>query len=136
MDSAHALAVLTSLADGINPLTGEIFDPDSPYQSAEVVRALFMAIKALEATPSKVKRSASVPLNAGARWTEQEDRQLLELFDSGCDLETIATRHGRTAAGIYARLERHGRVQPGTQWRTAVNSLPPRPDASAPAQDP
>ena len=48
MDDSKALAVVSALADGVNPYTGEVFEPDSPYQSADVVRALYIAVRALE----------------------------------------------------------------------------------------
>jgi hypothetical protein len=45
-------------------------------------------------------------------WTEAEDAELLLAFDGGTDIATIAEAHARTAMGIQARLERHGRVLP------------------------
>jgi hypothetical protein len=49
MDDQHALRILTALANGTDPNTGEIYPPDSPYQSPDVVRALFAATRAIEA---------------------------------------------------------------------------------------
>ena len=40
MDEQKALNIVTALANGVNPQTGEVFPGDSPYQSAEIVRAL------------------------------------------------------------------------------------------------
>lgn len=46
MDEMKALAIVSTLANGVNPLTGEIFPADSPYQTVDVVRALFLASRA------------------------------------------------------------------------------------------
>jgi len=40
MDSTRARTILESLADGLDPAIGAPFQPDSPYQQAETVRAL------------------------------------------------------------------------------------------------
>jgi hypothetical protein len=48
MEEARALTILTALAGGVNPLTGELFAVDSPYQSPDVIRALYCAVRALE----------------------------------------------------------------------------------------
>lgn len=120
MDDNKALAIVSALANGVNPQTGEMFDIDSPYQSADVIRALYVAVRALELTNrTKARHSRTrLPANAGKPWTEQEDRELLERFDEGMSVPELAQTHDRTLAGIQARLERHGRVQgQGAQWR-------------------
>jgi hypothetical protein len=121
MDDNKALAIVSSLANGVNPLTGEIFEADSPYQAPDVIRALYVAARALEVTNrSKVRASrARMPSNAGKPWSEQEDRELLERFDSGMSVQQLAQAHDRTVSGIQARLERHGRLQgQNLQWRS------------------
>jgi hypothetical protein len=110
MDESKALTILAALADGVNPLTGEVFPADSPYQSAEIVRALYCAARVLDAGKRRTPR-AGMPRNAGKPWSEEEDRRLLEAFDHGEALEALAQNHARTRAGIQARLERHGRLQ-------------------------
>lgn len=119
MDDSKALDIVSALANGVNPYTGEVFDVDSPYQSADVIRALYIAVRALEVTGSKARSNrARLPANAGKPWTEQEDRELLEKFDDGQSIAELAQVHDRTLAGIQARLERHGRVLGrGRQWR-------------------
>lgn len=110
MDEAKALGIVAALADGINPLTGEVFPLDSPYQSPDIVRAMFMARAALDGV-SRSRPRSGVPGNAGKPWTAQEDSKLLADFDGGCSLVELARSHARTAAGIQARLEKHGRLQ-------------------------
>lgn len=120
MDDIKALGIVSALANGVNPQTGEVFDVDSPYQSANVIRALYIAVRALETTTrTKLRPSrARLPSNAGKPWTEDEDLELLEKFDEGMSIADLARVHDRTPAGIQARLERHGRLQAqGLQWR-------------------
>lgn len=111
MDEARALSIVSALANGVNPLTGEVFAHDSPYQSAEIVRALFVATRALQAHPG-TRRRADAPANAGKPWSEAEDADLLQAFDRGVAIAELARMHGRTPFGIQARLGKHGRVPP------------------------
>lgn len=122
MDDDKALAIVSTLANGVNPHTGEVFDVDSPYQSADVIRALYIAVRALEVTGSKARsKRARLPANAGKPWSEHEDLELLEKFDEGQSVADLAQAHDRTLAGIRARLERHGRVHgQGLPWRGRV----------------
>jgi hypothetical protein len=113
MEEARAHAIVSALANGVNPLTGELFAADGPYQSPDVIRALYCAVRALE-TASRRRNRAQGPAsnNAGKPWTEEEDRELLSAFDGGRPLAELAQAHGRTRGGIQARLVRHGRLAP------------------------
>lgn len=113
MDEARALAVVSALANGVNPLTGELFAVDSPYQSADIIRALYSAVRALEAVGRRRTRGQGAASgNAGKPWSDEEDGQLLAAFDGGRPLAELAQAHGRTRGGIQARLVRHGRLAP------------------------
>jgi hypothetical protein len=123
MDESKAHRILSVLASGTDPLTGEVFPPDSPYQAPDIVRALYIAIRALEAQPASASGGAArqsaahraagpAPGNAGKPWTEDEDRRLLEAFDRGQTPRALAAAHERTLAGIEARLEKYGRLAP------------------------
>lgn len=48
MEPTRAQAVLAMLADGIHPITGERFPPDSPYQHPDIVRALYYGLRSVE----------------------------------------------------------------------------------------
>lgn len=123
MDESKAFTIVSALANGVNPLTGEVFPPDSPYQTADVVRALFLVGKVLESR-LKAKPKTGLPGNAGKPWSPEEDQRLLNEFDRGASVASLAQAHGRTTAGIQARLEKHGRLQPSTEsastrpWRS------------------
>ena len=104
MNETEALAVVRSLANGVDPSTGEVFPAESPYQRADTVRALYAAAQALEKAERSARRRTELPTNTGQPWTEDEDRRLLAAFDAGRGLAEIAGAHSRTQAGVRARL--------------------------------
>lgn len=121
MDETRALTILSALANGVNPLTGEVFAADSPYQSADVIRAMYVAVRSLELTARRRTRPrGDVPANAGKPWADDEDRRLLAEFDGGRSVAELAQVHARTQAGIQARLERHGRIPAATVNRPSL----------------
>ena len=62
MDDSKALGIVSALANGVNPLTGEVFNVDSPYQTADVIRALYAAVRALETSArSRTRGSPGFP---------------------------------------------------------------------------
>ena len=113
MTPKEAKQVLEVLARGIDPETGEVLAQDSPIHNPHVIRALFMAVMALEQGGDKpVRLKAERSGNAGKSWTPDEDKQLLAAFDAGTDVPALAKIHQRTSGAIKARLIRHGRLQP------------------------
>lgn len=120
MNDAQALEIVSALASGMDPDRDAPVEAPSILLNANVIRALYVAVRALEATTrSKARRDrANSPTNKGKPWTEAEEYKLLEGFDAGQSVAQLAQAHSRTPAGIQARLERHGRVQgQGLQWR-------------------
>lgn len=110
MDAAQAIGVVRSLANGIDPESGEKFPPDNAYQRPNVVRALFEAAAALERQERFNRRKGELPKNTGKPWTEDEDRKLLAAFDACRSLQEIAVSHERTSTGVRARLVKYGRL--------------------------
>ncbi len=110
MNPSEALSVVRSLANGVDPASGEVFAADSPYQRAETARALFIAAEALERSERFSRRRGDLPPKAGQPWSEDEDRKLLASFDSGRGLAELASAHERTQTGIRARLVKYGRL--------------------------
>lgn len=102
-DKQRTIEILEALANGINPVSGEVFPPDSPYQNAEVVRALFNALNELKASEAKG--------NKGSKWTEQEDQQLKDNFNNGLKTSELAKLHGRSSEAIRSRLIKLGLVE-------------------------
>ena len=110
MDQSQALAVVRSLANGVDPESGEIFPPESAYQRPQIVRALYEAAAALERIERFDRRRQQMPPKTGEPWTEEEDRKLLAAFDAGRALQELAAQHERTMGAVRARLLKYGRI--------------------------
>jgi hypothetical protein len=110
MNPSEALSVVRSLANGVDPASGEVFPGESPYQRTDIVRALYAAADALERSERFSRRRGELPPKAGQPWSEDEDRKLLASFDAGRGLQELAAAHERTQTGIRARLVKYGRV--------------------------
>jgi hypothetical protein len=130
MTPSEAKQVIDVLAAGVDPETGEVLPADSPLNSPHVIRALFLASRALElqagapAKPTskpKAAKPAGTPANAGVAWTDEEAQRLAAAFDAGADIAQLARDHQRTTGAIRARLIRMGRLQ--------LDDLPPDGDA-------
>jgi hypothetical protein len=112
MTPAEAKQIIEVLAGGVDPATGEVMPDDSPLSSPHVIRALFIAAKALELMTIKAARSAvDAPGNAGKSWSEDEDQRLVAAFDAGTPVAALARAHERSAGAITSRLIRLGRLQ-------------------------
>jgi hypothetical protein len=110
MDAQQALAIVRSLANGVDPESGEVFPPESTYQRPQVVRALYEAAHALEKHERFERRRAQMPAKTGEQWLEEEDRKLLAAFDAGRALHELAAAHQRSMGAIRARLLKYGRI--------------------------
>lgn len=108
MELRQAKALLTELADGVDPLTGECLPADSVCNRPEIIRALHCVLQYVSDRP---KRSA-LP-NAGKPWTEVDEAALMQMFDAGRSVEEMQARFQRTRTGIIRRLEHLGRLRPG-----------------------
>ncbi|MBU0678017.1 MAG: hypothetical protein KJ626_07850 [Verrucomicrobia bacterium] len=54
MEPDRAIEIVQSLADGVNPFTDERFPSTSPYQQADTVRALHLALEAMTKVTSSM----------------------------------------------------------------------------------
>jgi len=108
MEINHAIKIISALADGIDPNTGEVFPKNSPYQDPDTLRALFLAIQGLEKMKSKEARSKALPDNAGQSWSREEDLELIDQFKAGASIDELAKLHGRTVGAMRSRLLKLG----------------------------
>ena len=111
MEREQALKILNALANGVNPATGEVFAADSAYQHPDTVRALFEAIRAIDAVQGAQRNDS----NAGnmqnfVRWTPEEEERLTAGFDAGKSSAELARLHNRSRAAIEARLLKLGKI--------------------------
>ncbi|MFD2286691.1 hypothetical protein GJU39_22350 [Pedobacter petrophilus] len=86
-DNNRHLEILQALAAGTDPVTGEVFPEDSPYNQPEIIRALFFAINLLEALAEKG--------NQGLAWGEEEDELFAERFSNGSKVIELVRLHSR-----------------------------------------
>jgi DNA-binding NarL/FixJ family response regulator len=108
MKTKRATQILTSLVQGLDPVSGAELPADGVLQRADVLRALLAAIAALETGAAREARRAQLPANVGSAWTAEEEQGLVKAFQAGDALADIAEKLGRTVRAVEARLERLG----------------------------
>jgi len=126
MSPFEAKKIVDALANGIDPETGEVLPAQSIFNSPQVIRALFVAVQALEKAAKRADRDNSLPSNAGRAWSDDEDKELLAAFDSGTPVKEIAAHHGRTQGAIAARLVRLGRIKDRAEVYAGAQPVVPK----------
>jgi hypothetical protein len=113
MEREKTLQILKSLADGIDPASGEQLPAASSYQHPDTVRAIYSAIRFLETGSSPAQTSGlrkPGPENAGRPWSQEEDLRLGKAHDGGQSIDELAQAHKRSRWAIEARLARLGKI--------------------------
>ena len=105
MDIQRAKELLKILADGIDPLTGEVLPDDHLCNKGEIVRALNCVVAELSRMSKR-----NLPKNNGQPWTEELDRELCRLYDGGMKKKDLCAHFGRSSGAIDSRLARLGKV--------------------------
>jgi len=100
MDINRAKEILSTLAEGVDPTTGEVLPDNSVCNKGEVVRALYTVLNSL----NEKKAKKNMPQNAGKPWTEEDETLLIDLYRSGATKKDICNALQRTVTGIAARL--------------------------------
>lgn len=108
MNINKAIEILNTLANGVDPYTGEVLPPSSPYQCPDTIRAFFLAVKGLEKLKTLEARKDLLPNNAGKPWSLDEAMQLKEEYTRGITIKDLSVKHGRTPGAIRARLMKLG----------------------------
>ena len=103
MDTTNDIQIIEALANGIDPVSGEVFPQNSPYQDVQITRALFHALELL-------KKQKSGPVNQGAKWTMELDNELKELYQNGAKVAELAKKYQRTSGAIRSRLAKFGLI--------------------------
>lgn len=111
MDRKRAYEIINALAEGVNPLTGEILPDDHLCNTGDVLRALQFAANSLN------KKKQNPPENAGKPWSEEDDDKLCKMFDAGISNREIKQYFKRTETGIASRLVRLGKIQERDEFR-------------------
>jgi hypothetical protein len=108
MNLQRAKELLAVLADGINPLTGEVLPDSDSCNQADIVRALHAVLMNLD---SCSKKGRSLPENAGKPWTPEEDNMLIEAYRNGATSTDLAKTHNRSRGAITSRLSKLGEIK-------------------------
>jgi hypothetical protein len=117
METKVAREILQSLADGIDPTSGEVLEGRGPFNDPQVVRALYKAIQCLDKKVDNERKrggrspNPDAPPNAGKPWTAEEERVLIRAFNAGSSSADLAKTHQRTPGAIESRLEKLGLIE-------------------------
>ena len=102
MDINRAKEIISNLAEGIDPTTGEVLPDNSVCNKVEIVRAFYAVLNHLD----EKKPKKNLPANTGKPWTKDDDNLLINLYHSNASKENICDTLQRTTTGIAARLVR------------------------------
>lgn len=107
MNIESATEILKVLANGINPITGELLSLDDSCNQPEVIRALYRILRELR----DVKTNKNdLPENAGKPWTEFDDYTLCKMYDEGKSVKELSEYFKRTSGAITSRLKLLGKI--------------------------
>ena len=97
MDLQRAKELLSGLADGVDPLTGEVLPEDHVCNKAEIIRAFHCVLKSLPGKTSKPQ-----PENAGKPWNDADDAVLCRRQQKGNVrlFQTLGGQLSRAAGAI------------------------------------
>lgn len=99
MDAMRARELLTALADGIDPFTGEVLPKEHICNHPDIIRAFHQVLDSIQ-----VEKKDSRAPNAGKPWPQIEKDKLIDEFQAGMKVSEMAKEHGRTRGAIEAKL--------------------------------
>ena len=114
MEIDKAKEIVSLLAYGIDPTTGEVLPDDSPYNHPFVIRALFLVLGSVRVPKKRVKQSmeekqaqnmaSGRPRNAGLPWTGELKEEVATMFKNGRSIDELAEYFERTSGAILSQL--------------------------------
>ena len=100
MDIVRAKVIISALAEGVDPTTGEVLPGNSVCNKAEIVRAFYAVLNHLD----EKKPKKNLPANAGKPWSKEDEALLVDLYRSDAPKKDICKALQRTESGVAARL--------------------------------
>ena len=133
METDKAKEMVSLLAYGIDPITGEVLPDDSPYNHPSVIRALFTILGSVDVSKRQSKQSmedrqaqnvaGGGPRNAGLPWTEELKEEISDMFKAGTSIDELAEYFERTSGAIRSELMHQGLIeQQGARKGTTARS--------------
>ena len=120
MDIKEATDILEILANGIEPSSGNKIPAGSPYNSPDVIRALYTCINYIKHPPKRQRKSVEekraenikkgLPQNSGMPWTEDLKMDLVSQFKSGIQPNALSRKFERTRGAIISELKKLGEI--------------------------
>lgn len=108
MSHSQTYRILTALIAGRDPRSQLRLPSASVLHTPNVLRALLLAVSALEAFTARTRRRAALPPNVGREWTAEEEAQLRVELAGKEPLNVISARHGRSVRAIQLRQRKVG----------------------------
>ena len=105
MDISKAKEIVGALAEGIDPITGEILPTEHVCNNADVVRAFYALLQ--QANMEKKEKTYE---NSGKKWTDEDDELLRQLYEEGIKISEIQRKFMRSRGSIQSRLAKLGLV--------------------------
>ena len=102
MDIARVKEIISALAEGVDPTTGEVLPDNSVCNKGEIVRAFYAVLNHLE----EKKPKKNMPTNAGKPWSTEEDVELKGCFEAGMSKKELSAKFERSTGSISSRLAR------------------------------
>ena len=107
MDIFKAREIISALAEGVDPTTGEILPDNSVCNKGEIIRALYTVLRYLD----EKKTKKNMPANTGKPWPKEDEDLLIDLYRSGTTKRDICKTLQRTESGVAARLVHLGIIE-------------------------
>lgn len=117
MNQENVISILEGLANGIDPVTGEVLPTQSPYNQPEVIRALFHAITLIPKSKKPKKTieqkqheniEKGLPKNYGLPWIESDIQKVINAYQNDVQVNVIANEFSRKPSSIISLLRKHG----------------------------
>ncbi len=105
MDIIRAKEIISALAQGVDPITGEVLPDDCVCNKADVVRAFYTILNEKSVT-SKPKSE-----NAGKPWNAVDDALLAEMYERGVTKSELQDYFKRSPGSIQSRLVKLGLIK-------------------------
>lgn len=115
MDIVRAKEIISALAEGVDPTTGEVLPDNSICNKGEIVRAFYAVLKHLD----DKKPKKNLPANAGKPWSKEDEDLLVSLYRSDTPKKDICTSLQRSETGVAARLVHLGVIEDRDIFRSS-----------------